>query len=77
VSPFDIENIVVAEGDLSGWDATTMALVFEVVTACVDAEREACARVADDYAEAVKTYPWVKTATDIAEQIRNRAKSAE
>ena len=48
MSPFDIENIVVAEGDLSGWDATTMALVFEVVTACVDAEREACARIADE-----------------------------
>ena len=51
MSPFDIENIVVAEGDLSGWDARTMALVFEVVTACVEAEREACARIVDALAE--------------------------
>ena len=64
MSPFDIENIVVAEGDLSGWDATTMALVFEVVTACVDAEREACARIADERGGEI--------ATEIAKAIRNR-----
>lgn len=39
----------------------------------VAAEREACAKIADNYAETIKPYPWVKTASDVAELIRARS----
>jgi hypothetical protein len=40
-------------------------------------EREACAKIAGDYAETIKTYPWGKTATDIADAIRARGRIAD
>lgn len=49
--PLDIETIVAAEGKLRGWDARTMAHVYELAATVVDAEREACARVIEESQE--------------------------
>lgn len=57
---------------LNQFDYHSAIEAAERVRAAIMAEREACAKVASDYAETIETYPWVKTATDIAASIRAR-----
>ena len=59
------------EGPASSWSEP--ADLAEAIDKAIAAEREACAKIADNYAETIKPYPWVKTASDVAELIRARS----